>query len=181
MARKTNIPPAGRDGARPLQGERSRAAGCASGVASASQISKRNWGVSHGHPALRVQHRWCAATGRCGHRPLRGEGEVTATTQTSGAQRSVCAAAARSERESEQRPSKRDSPPQPPKQRLAKRKARKEQLVKFSLCPTTELCSTAYNVRRSDESSARAHADVTSTEQDRLRPRPAARQGAPRP
>ena len=24
-----------------------------------------------GHPALRVQHRWCPAKGRCGHRPLR--------------------------------------------------------------------------------------------------------------
>ena len=39
-----------------------------------------------------------------------------------------------------------------PGQRLAKRKARKEQLVKFGLCPITELCSTAYNVRKSDKS-----------------------------
>ena len=53
------------------------------------------WGVSHGHPALRKQHWWCLAVGRCGHRPLRREGEVPATTQASGAQRSVCAAVAR--------------------------------------------------------------------------------------
>ena len=49
------------------------------------------WGVSHGHPALRVQRRWYPAKGRCGHRPLRREGEVPATTQASGAERSVCA------------------------------------------------------------------------------------------
>ena len=30
-----------------------------------------------GHPALRVQHRWCQATGRCGHRPLRPAGDGT--------------------------------------------------------------------------------------------------------
>ena len=35
-------------------------------------------------------------------------------------------------------------PPRPPRQRLAKRKARKEQLVKFSLCPIPSECSTAY-------------------------------------
>ena len=72
-------------------------------------------------------------------------------------------------------------PPRPPRQRLAKRKARKEQLVKFRFCPMTELCSTAYHVRKSHQSPARAPADVTSTEQDRLAPRPAARQGASRP
>ena len=37
--------------------------------------------------------------------------------------------------------------PRPPRQRLAKRKARKEQLVKFGLCPMTSLFSTAYQVR----------------------------------
>ena len=72
-------------------------------------------------------------------------------------------------------------PPRPPRQRLAKRKARKESLVKFGLCPMTSECSTAYTVRRSAESPARALADVTSTEQDSLGPRPAAREGAPRP
>ena len=41
-----------------------------------------------------------------------------------GTQRSVCAAVTRSKRESAQRPSKRGSPPRPPRQRLAKRKAR---------------------------------------------------------
>ena len=51
--------------------------------------------AGRGHPALRVQHRWCLAAGRCGHRPLRIEGEVSATTRASGAQRSVCAAGAK--------------------------------------------------------------------------------------
>ena len=68
-----------------------------------------------------------------------------------------------------------------PGQRLAKRKARKEQLVKFSLCPISELCSTAYRVRKSDESPARALVGAALTEEDRLGPRPAARQGASRP
>ena len=71
--------------------------------------------------------------------------------------------------------------PRLPGQRLAKRKARKEQLVKFSLCPIPSEFSTAYKVRRSGESPARAPVEAASTEQDRLEPRPAARQGAPRP
>ena len=70
--------------------------------------------------------------------------------------------------------------PRLPGQRLAKRKARKEELVKFSLCPTSELCSTAYNVRKSQQSPARAPAGAASTEQNSLEPRPAARQGASR-
>ena len=72
------------------------------------------------------------------------------------------------------------APPRPPGQRLAKRKARKEQLVKFSLCPTTAECSTAHWVRKSAESPARAPAGITLTEQNGLAPRPAARQGASR-
>ena len=36
-------------------------------------------------------------------------------------------------------------PPQLPRQRLAKRKARKEQLVKFGFCPTTELSQHGAN------------------------------------
>ena len=75
---------------------------------------------------------------------------------------------------------KRGTAPRPPGQRLAKRKARKEQLVKFGLCPMTSECSTAYHVRKSEQNPARAPADITSTEQDRLGPRPAARQGASR-
>ena len=71
-------------------------------------------------------------------------------------------------------------PPRPPRQRLAKRKARKESLVKFSLCPIPSECSTAYNVRKSQQSPARVPAEAASTEQDRLEPRPAARQGASR-
>ena len=42
-----------------------------------------------------------------------------------------------------------------PGQRLAKRKARKEKLVKFSLCPMTSECSTAQKVRKSQQSPAR--------------------------
>ena len=71
-------------------------------------------------------------------------------------------------------------PPWPPRQRLAKRKARKESLVKFGLCPIISECSTAYKVRKPAKSPARAHADITSTEQNSLEPRPAARQGASR-
>ena len=70
--------------------------------------------------------------------------------------------------------------PRPPGQRLAKRKARKEQLVKFDFCPTTSECSTAHNVRKSQQSPARAPVGITLTEQHSLEPRPAARQGASR-
>ena len=72
-------------------------------------------------------------------------------------------------------------PPRPPRQRLAKRKARKEQLVKFGLCPIPSKCSTAYRVRKSQQSPARAPAGAASTEQNGLGPHPAAREGAPRP
>ena len=71
-------------------------------------------------------------------------------------------------------------PPRLPGQRLAKRKARKEKLVKFGLCPTTSECSTAYHVRKSQHSPARVLAGAAITEQDRLGPRPAVRQGAAR-
>ena len=71
-------------------------------------------------------------------------------------------------------------PPRLPGQRLAKRKARKEQLVKFSLCPMTEGCSTAQKVRKSQQSPARAHVEAALTEQNGLAPHPAARQGASR-
>ena len=72
-------------------------------------------------------------------------------------------------------------PPRLPGQRLAKRKARKEKLVKFGLCPMTSECSTAQKVRKSQQSPARAPVGAAVTEQDRLAPHPAARQGAPRP
>ena len=75
---------------------------------------------------------------------------------------------------------KRGTAPRPPGQRLAKRKARKEQLVKFSLCPIPSECSTAQKVRKSDKSPARVHVEAASTEQNSLEPRPAARQGASR-
>ena len=83
----------GRDGARPLQG-----IGAGLWRRGAPRVwlppaKFRNgiWGVSHGHPALRKQRWWCAVKGRCGHRPLRRDGEVSATTRASGAQRSGCA------------------------------------------------------------------------------------------
>ena len=63
------------------------------------------WGVSQGHPALRKRHRWCAAKGRCGHRPLQEEGEASATTQASGTERIVHAAVARDGWNSEQKAS----------------------------------------------------------------------------
>ena len=122
------------------------------------------------------------ATGRCGHRPLRKEEKATSITRASGAQRSVCGADGRSGWESEQGSSQKgDRPPRPPGQRLAKRKARKEQLVKFGLCPIPSKCSTAYRVRKSQQSPARAPAGAASTEQNGLGPHPAAREGAPRP
>ena len=67
------------------------------------------------------------------------------------------------------------APPRPPGQRLAKRKARKEQLVKFGLRPIPSKCSTAYRVRKSQQCPARAPAGAASTEQNGLGPHPAAR------
>ena len=119
--------------------------------------------------------------GRRGRRPLRKRGIAAATTQASDAQRSVCAAVTRSKRESAQRPSKRGSPPRPPRQRLAKRKARKEQLVKFDLCPIPSECSTAQKVRKSDKSPARAPVGAAITEQNGLGPRPVVQEDAERP
>ena len=60
--------------------------------------------------------------------------------------------------------SKGGPPPRPPRQRLAKRKARKESLVKFSLCPMTSECSTAYWVRKSQQGPARVHVGTAITE-----------------
>ena len=123
------------------------------------------WGTAGcGHPALRMQRRWCPAKGRCGHRPLRPAGDGGTARRGRRALRVV---AGRSH--------------QLPGQRLAKRKARKEQLVKFGFCPMTSECSTAHNVRKSQQSPARAPVGITLTEQDRLEPHPAARQGASRP
>ena len=69
------------------------------------------WGTAGcGHPALRKQHRWCPAKGRCRHRPLRPAGGREGGTPgsscptggcgeppalASGAERSVCGAVAR--------------------------------------------------------------------------------------
>ena len=54
--------------------------------------------------------------------------------------------------------------PRPPGQRLAKRKARKEELVKFGFCPMTSECSTAHQVRKSQQSPARALVGAAVTE-----------------
>ena len=120
-------------------------------------------------------------SGRRGRRPLRKGGIAAATTQASGAQRSVRARG----REGwagigAKTIPKGGPPPRLPGQRLAKRKARKEQLVKFSLCPMTEGCSTAQKVRKSQQSPARAHVEAALTEQNGLAPRPAAWEGASR-
>ena len=72
-------------------------------------------------------------------------------------------------------------PPQLPRQRLAKRKARKEQLVKFRFCPIPSERSTAYYARKSQQSPARVLVGAALIGQDSLGPHPAARQGAPRP
>ena len=104
---------------------------------------------------------------------------AAAIALASGAQRSVCASGCEGGVGIDARTiPKGGPPPRPPRQRLAKRKARKEQLVKFDLCPITSECSTAYHVRKSAESPARVLIGITLTEQDRLGPRPAARQGA---
>ena len=71
-------------------------------------------------------------------------------------------------------------PPRLPRQRLAKRKARKEQLVKFDFCPMTSECSTAHKVRKSQHGHARVLVGAALIGQDSLAPRPAARQGASR-
>ena len=129
-------------------------------MASADQISFRNLGRRSGRRPLRKTQSTTQASQRTAERLRRGHEEragIDAKTIPKGG-----------------------PPPWPPRQRLAKRKARKESLVKFRFCPTTELCSTAYYARKSDGSPARAHADITSTEQTSLEPRPAARQGASR-
>ena len=102
-------------------------------------------------------------SGRRGRRPLRPAGDGGTARRGRRALRVV---AGRSH--------------QSPGQRLAKRKARKEQLVKFGLCPMTSERSTAYWVRKSDESPARALVGAASTEQNGLEPHPAAREGASR-
>ena len=83
------------------------------------------------------------AMGRCRHRPLR---KAQSTTQASRrvAERPRPRPRGMGGNRRKNHPRRGTAPPRPPGQRLAKRKARKEQLVKFRFCPTTELCSTAY-------------------------------------
>ena len=106
---------------------------------------------------------------------------AAAIALASGAQRSVCASGCEGGVGIDARTiPKGGPPPRPPRQRLAKRKARKEQLVKFDLCPIPSECSTAQKVRKSDKSPARAPVGAASIEQNSLEPHPAARQGASR-
>ena len=146
-------------------------------MASADQISCRNLVGGHGHRPLRP-----AGDGTPGRRALRvGAGGFINCPGGTGAQRSVRARS----REGwagigAKTIPKGGPPPRLPGQRLAKRKARKEKLVKFDFCPTTSECSTAHNVRKSQQSPARAPVGITLTEQHSLEPRPAARQGASR-
>ena len=84
-------------------------------MASADQISCRNLGR------------------RSSRRPLR---KAQSTTQASGAQRSVCASGGEGRVRIDAGTIKKgNSPPQLPRQRLAKRKARKEPLVKCRVLP----------------------------------------------
>ena len=100
----------------------------------------------------------------------------------SGAQRSVCASGRKEWAGIDARTiPKGGPPPRLPRQRLAKRKARKEQLVKFDFCPMTSECSTAHKVRKSQHGHARVLVGAALIGQDSLAPRPAAREGAPRP
>ena len=125
-------------------------------------------------------------------RPTKDEGNGTPSRRPLRKAQSTTQASRRAAKRPRQRPRgvggnrrkdhpKRGQPPRLPGQRLAKRKARKEQLVKFRFCPMTELCSTAYHVRKSHQSPARAPVGAASTEQNGLEPHPAARQGASRP
>ena len=129
-------------------------------MASADQISFRNLGRRSGRRPLRRTQSTTQASQRTAERLRRGHEEragIDAKTIPKGG-----------------------PPPRPPRQRLAKRKARKESLVKFGFCPMTSLFSTAYWVRKSNESPARVPAETASIEQDSLAPHPAARQGASR-
>ena len=125
-------------------------------MASADQISCRNLGRRSGRRPLRKAQ----ASRRAAKRPRQRPRGMGGNRRKNHPQRGP--------------------PPRPPRQRLAKRKARKEQLVKFGFCPIPSECSTAYTVRGSAESPARAPAEAALTEQNGLAPRPAARQGAPR-
>ena len=109
-------------------------------------------------------------------------GEPNQPPKPASAQRSVCASGREGWAGIDARIiPKGGPPPRLPGQRLAKRKARKEELVKFGLCPIPSECSTARRVRNSHESPARAPVGITSTEQDSLGPHPVVQEDAERP
>ena len=164
-------PPTGRDGARPLQGDREWTDGGAR-LGSGGVLSPRPTEATQVVPSEGPI--WASApTGRRGGSRNHPGQRRTAERLRRGWEEWVGIAAGTIP--------KGGSPPRLPGQRLAKRKARKEQLVKFSLYPMPSECSTAHRVPKPQQNPARALVGVTSTEQDRLEPRPAARQGAPRP
>ena len=82
-------------------------------------------------------------SGRRGRRPLR-KAQLTTQASRRAAERPRPRPRGMGGNRRKNHPRRGTAPPRPPGQRLAKRKARKEQLVKFRFCPTTELCSTAY-------------------------------------
>ena len=162
----------------PPTGDRRRSRRGAPGVwLPPAKFRNEIWGVGHGHRPLRP-----AGDGTPGRRALRvGAGGFINCPGGAGAQRSVRARSREGWAGIGARTiPKGGPPPRPLRQRLAKRKARKEKLVKFDFCPTTSECSTAHNVRKSQQSPARAPVGITLTEQHSLEPRPAARQGASR-
>ena len=136
-------------------------------------------------------------SGRRGRRPLRkvyrspSNGPMWASAPTEKAQ-STTQASRRAAKRPRPRPRgtggnrrkdhpKRGSPPRLPGQRLAKQKARKEQLVKFDFCPMTSECSTAYNVRKFQQGPARVLVGAALIGQDGLGPRPVVQEDAERP
>ena len=119
------------------------------------------------------------ATGRCRHRPLR---KAQSTTQASR----------RAAKRPRQRPRgmggnrRKDHPKRgtaPATAGAALSEAESAEIAAGQIQVLPDDLRVQHGVQGSEvyESPARAPADITSTEQDRLEPRPAAREGAPRP
>ena len=187
----------GTPGRRALRGWLRRAAAIALGQRrTAERLRQRGWNRSRGHPKRGQQRRTIPqsalrltapfAQGSLWGRGMRiaasapTESPINHPSQPARSEASE-PAAARDGRESAQGPSQKGTAPRLPGQRLAKRKARKEQLVKFDFCPTTSEFSTAYEVRKPQQGSARAHVGAALIEQDSLGPHPVVQEDAERP
>ena len=187
----------GTPGRRALRGWLRRAAAIALGQRrTAERLRQRGWNRSRGHPKRGQQRRTIPqsalrltapfAQGSLWGRGMRiaasapTESPINHPSQPARSEASE-PAAARDGRESAQGPSQKGTAPRLPRQRLAKRKARKEQLVKFDFCPTTSEFSTAYEVRKPQQGSARAHVGAALIEQDSLGPHPVVQEDAERP